>query len=331
MITPQTNSSLEEIAELLKRYQRFVICGHVSPDGDCLGSQLALAAALRSLGKDVTCLYAKDNPVEANLHFLVDREAFVVGSDFREDPEVFVAVDVPTMARLGTAAEVHRRAQVTVTIDHHANEEAISDYNYIDPDASSASLLIWKLAGLLGAVDSEVAECALVGLITDTGRFSFQNTTPEAFAAAGKMTEAGASPSDISREIFQNRTLPSLRLERLVIDRMTFLSDGEFVYSYLKNEDFVACGAIRGDAEVLIDVLRGIAGVKVALILRENDKGEIRGSLRAKDDTDVSAVARFYGGGGHRAAAGFTFVESFDEALVDIPGKVLELCFPSEA
>ncbi len=332
MPTPQTNTTLPEIAERLLALDDFVICGHVNPDGDCLGSQLALMHALRKLGKRVSCVLAKPDPVPANLTFLPGASELVAGCDFNDACSVFIAVDVPTVERLGTAAPLLGKAVSTFTIDHHAVDSRMSDYSYTDADSPSASMLVWQVCKLLDAVTPESAQCALTGLITDTGRFAFQNTTAQSFVVAAEMMEAGADPVSINREFFQNRTLASIRLERIVIEKMTLRHDGRLAVSSLTKADFAECGAVKADAEPLIDILRSINGVRVALILRESGAGEIRGSMRAKDDsTDVSQVARRFDGGGHKAAAGFTFYGSLEDALVQVVDAIDELSFPADA
>lgn len=331
MLTPQSNTTLSEIAQRLNEFQTFAICGHVNPDGDCLGSQLALAHSLESLGKSVVCLLATDDPVEENLTFLPGLDAMIPGFSYHGTPDVFIAVDVPTRERMKSAAAVAERSALTITIDHHANPVAVSDLNYIDPDSPSASMIVWQLIKEFGQPSQEAAVCALTGLITDTGRFSYQNTTPEAFIVASEMVSLGASPALITREFFQNRSLASLKLEKILLERLTLFCDGSFSFSYLCKEDFDSCGAIKADAESLVDILRGIKGVRVALILKQTDPGEVRGSLRAKDNTDVSLVAREYDGGGHKAAAGFTFRGSLDEAISQVPNMVITHCFSREA
>lgn len=331
MVTPQTNTTLAEVAHALSDYTSFVICGHVNPDGDCLGSQLALAHALRGLGKQVTCVLAKADPIDQNLAFLPGLSDMVFAGDYQGPVEVFVAVDVPTVERMGAAAALHERACVRFTIDHHAVDTTMAEYTYVDPASPSTTMLIWKLACLLGVTTPDVALSALCGLITDTGRFAYQNTTPEAFELAAEMMRAGASPVVVSREFFQNRSRASLELERLVLDRMEVSEQGMFACSYLMLADFEEQGAIKADAEPLIDTLRSVRGVRVALILRENKPGEVRGSLRAKDDTtDVAQVARVFDGGGHKAAAGFTFKGTMEQALQEVPHVVHQLCFVGE-
>ena len=328
MLTPLSNTTLEQIAACIQEHDRFAVCGHVNPDGDCLGSQLALVAGLRALGKQATALLATPQPIEQKLGFLPGADELVPAADFTDDIDVFIAVDVPNLDRLKDAAAVHDRAQVCITIDHHASDTSMAQLNYVDPDAAAACDLVWELLKILGCIDADQALCVLTGIMTDTGRFSFQNTNPACLVHAAETVEMGAEPNLVAREFFQSRSLPSLRLEQVMLERMMFFCEGQFVFSYLKDSDFEELGAIRDDAEVLIDILRGIAGVGVALILKENGEGEIRGSLRAKDDTDVAQVARFFGGGGHRAAAGLTFHGSLFDACKAVPAKVLQDCFP---
>lgn len=327
MLTSNSNTTLEEIAQLLREKQTFAICGHINPDGDCMGSELALGQALETLGKSVAFLLAKDEPLDQSILSLPGSEKCIPACCYQEDADVFIAVDVPTRERIGLAQEVADRAGVRVTLDHHAVEVVMSEYNYVDPDSPSTTMIVWELIELLQAENPASAQCALCGLITDTGKFSYQNTTAQAFEYAARMVAAGAHPAAINRSFFQNRSLASLRLEERMLAQMQFDCYGQFSFAALSNADFEECQARKPDAEVLIDVLRDIAGVRVALILREAPDGAIRGSLRAKDDSDVAQVARFFGGGGHRAAAGFSFEGSLDEALEAVCSKVKELIF----
>ena len=304
----------------------FVVCGHVSPDGDCLGSQLALAAALRRLGKRVTCVLVKDEPVEANLLRVLDgAQDLVFAGAYKGAPGAFVGVDVPTRERIGEAAcALLDQAPFSFTIDHHTVDATMCDMVYVDPDAASTTMLIWELAGYLGVERTgAVANCCYTGLVTDTGRFQYQNTDERCMRLAAEMVAAGADPASVSREVFQNRTYASMRLEATAIMRAEFSDDGATALGYLTREDFARFGAQKSDAEPVIDALRRIEGVRVACMLREQEDC-IRGSLRAKDDTDVSAIARTFGGGGHVAAAGFTLRCTLDDAVAQVRAALAE-------
>lgn len=325
-LTEQSNATLEDISRVLSREENrtVALCGHVSPDGDCLGSVLALGHALRLLGKDVACLLAKDEAVELGLSFIPGAGALAPACSYVGESDVFVACDVPNLQRLGDAAAVHARAKTTITVDHHASPTTVSDLNYVDPDAPATALIVWDLVKAMGlSPTADIAACAYTGLMTDTGGFQFQNTTVGCFAAASEMVACGADPASIARDSFQNRSVSSLMLERRMLERAEFDLDRGFAISCLSQEDFLEAGADRHDAEPLINVLRSVAGVEVAAILR--DQGDVvRGSLRAKDDTDVSAIAREFGGGGHVAAAGFTYEGSLPEAVSDVKRALIE-------
>ena len=310
----------------MRELDDFVVCGHVSPDGDCLGSQLALAAVLRRLGKRVSCVLVKDEPVEANLLRVLDgAQDLVFAGAYKGAPGAFVGVDVPTRERIGEAAcALLDQAPFSFTIDHHAVDATMCGMVYVDPDAASTTMLIWELAGYLGVERTgAVANCCYTGLVTDTGRFQYQNTDERCMRLAAEMVAAGADPASVSREVFQNRTYASMRLEATAIMRAEFSDDGATALGYLTREDFARFGAQKSDAEPVIDALRRIEGVRVACMLREQEDC-IRGSLRAKDDTDVSAIARTFGGGGHVAAAGFTLRCTLDDAVAQVRAALAE-------
>lgn len=314
-VTPQTNTTLEGIAEFLLAHDDLCICGHVSPDGDCLGSQLALAAALKKAGKRVVCLLAREDPIDPALSFLPGADALLPAKAYDGACGTFIAVDVPTPERLGDAAAVQARASSTVTIDHHAVDRAMSDLSYTDPDAASTTMLIWRIVEAMGVgIDEPIATCTYTGLMTDTGSFQHQNANAEAFELGARMVAAGANPAAIAQQVCQNRSVASLQLQRLAIEHMRFFAEGAIVVSWIARSEMDELGAVKADAEPLVDVLRSIRGVRIAAILREQE-GEVRGSFRSKDGTDVAAIAREFDGGGHKAAAGFTLHRSLPEAV----------------
>ncbi len=319
--TPQTNVTLDEFAAALREFDTFALCGHVSPDGDCLGSQLALAHALRAMGKKATCVLAKPDAVEKSFMFLPGADGLVPACEFADSVDAFIACDVPNLDRLADGAAVHARAKAHFTIDHHAVDSCMAEYNYVDPDAPATGMLVWQLIEKMGiAPTPAMAQCCYLALMTDTGRFQFQNTTPEAFELAGAMVRAGANPAACSQEVYQRRTAASLGLEGVMLNNMRVSDSGAWALSYARLSDFERLGAVKADAEPLIDVLRSLDGIQVACMLREQED-VVRGSLRAKgDDIDVAALAGKIGGGGHKAAAGFTFHGTLDEAVAMMPG-----------
>lgn len=323
-VTPQTNTTLEAIAEALLAHDDFCICGHVSPDGDCLGSQLALAAALRKAGKHVTCLLARQEPIDVAFSFLPGASELVYAADYVGSCKSFIAVDVPTPVRLGDAAHLQERAAFTVTIDHHAVDSVMSQLSYTDPDAASTTMLVWRTVEAMGVgIDAAIATCTYTGLMTDTGSFQHQNTNAEAFELGAQMVAAGADPAFIAQQVCQNRSVASLELQRLAIAHMRLLEEGAIALSWISRADMEEFGAVKSDAEPLIDILRSLRGVRVACILREQES-EVRGSFRSKDGTDVAAIAREFDGGGHKAAAGFTLHCPLDEAIELVSARLIQ-------
>lgn len=315
-VTPQTNTTLEEIAEELLKRDDICICGHVSPDGDCIGSQLALRSALVQLGRRVHVLLASDAAVEVAFSSLPGFDEMIPAASFEGECGVFVQLDAPNVKRIGEdAAKLRASAPFTITVDHHAVDERETDLSYTDPDAASTSMLVWELVRHLGADRSkEVATCAYAGLMTDTGRFQHQNADLAAFGAAYEMVEAGADPAALSAEFFQRRTLASIKLEACAIDNMRLLCDGRAALSFVTRSEMEQVGAVKSDCEQLINVLRSIDGVQIAAMLRDEGK-HVRGSFRSKDGTDVAIMAKRFGGGGHKAAAGFTLHEPLERSI----------------
>lgn len=337
MVTPQTNTTLEAIAEALLAQRTLCVCGHVHPDGDCLGSTLGLVWVLRSLGKDATPLLAEDSVLDESMAFLpLAQDAVSALSYAATDPDpvdVFVCVDVPNEERLGeVASSIKDRAAITITIDHHAVPEAMSELSYTDPDITSTTMLVWELAKHLG-MDPErddltdLATCVYTGLCTDSGRFSNQNTDALAFGCARELVEAGADPAEIARHLFQERTLASMKLDGLAISHARlFESDHgtRCAISYISSDDMRDAEATDDDAENTVSILRALKDTDVVCMLKERD-GSIRGSFRAKDDSDVASLANRLGGGGHRAAAGFTLSCSLPEALALVTEQMATL------
>lgn len=314
-VTAQTNCTLDELAAFLAAHDDYVICGHVNPDGDCIGSQLALMHALRACGKHAECVLVGQEPLEISLLFLPGAQELVPACEYKGDPQVFIGVDVPNRKRIGEdACKILDRCAHSATIDHHASETTMCEKVYVDPDSASCSMIVWDLITCFSDNPSqEMALCAYTGLVTDTGGFCFQNTDEKAFSSAAAMVAQGVDPGTVARNIFQNRTAASLELDALTIAHLEVSEDKFYAMSWIDSEDIARAGAQKADFEPLVNTVRSLAGIRVACMLREQG-GEVRGSLRAKDDTDVAQLARKLGGGGHVAAAGFTLHMDIDQA-----------------
>lgn len=298
----------------LRHAASVAVCAHVRPDGDAMGSVLALTLALRAAGVPAVPVLADDGPPPRTYAFLPGFALFTLASEL-EQPEVFVALDTPSFARLGVAEEMARGAETLIVFDHHPDNQEFGHVNVVDPGAAATSQMVWRFLEVLDVRPTpEIALCCYVALMTDTGRFQYDNTTPAALRDAAAMIEAGADPAEASRLVYQERSAGSLALEARLLSRLTVTNGGRVAWAWLDDNDFAATGASPEEGENLPDAVRVIGGIDVAVLLRVT-QGEVRGNLRAKTGADVATIAREFGGGGHRAAAGFSFAGTLDELV----------------
>lgn len=308
--------------------QTIAICGHTSPDGDALGSVLGLYELIQAhwKGKELFPLLADDKAVPKIYHFLPGSEDLRFASACKIQPDLFIALDLSVPKRLAHAEDLFFRAKKRAILDHHPAPERISDLHYTRPAAASAGLIVAEFALYLNEpITRSMATNLLCSLITDTGRFQYQNTNPEAFEVASRLLEAGASPAQISLEVYQSYRLEYLHLKSTVLGRIATFENGRFAYSYTTLADLQRTGAEIEETEGLVDLVRSTEGSEVALFLKEVPGGSVRGNLRSKGDLDISVVAEKMGGGGHRAASGFSYQGSVDEAFTTILPLIHEL------
>ena len=298
----------------LRHATSVVVCGHVRPDGDAIGSTLGVTLALREAGIPAVPTLASRSTGPSTYAFLPGFALFVAAEQL-EAPDVFIAVDSPNAERLGLAEPLMHAARTVIVIDHHPDAQPFGAINIVDAKAAAAGELVWELAKVLEETPSnDVALCCYVGLVTDTGRFSYDNTTERAFAEAAEMVAAGVDPSEIARLVYQSRSKASLAIEARAMCRLTVVNDGRVCYAWVNDDDFAELGVQPEEAESLPDAVRVLGGIEVALLLRQAGD-EVRVNLRAKTGFDVGGVARRFEGGGHRAASGFTFQGTIAQLL----------------
>jgi len=291
-----------------------VLGSHRDPDGDAIGSALGLLHALEAIGVHATATLANGERCPATYRFLPGSDRFVAAGAL-DAPDVFIALDAPALSRLGEAEPLARSASTLIMVDHHPDALEQGHIHIFDPTAAATGCLLWRLLPHLGVTpDARVATCLYTALLTDTGRFSYANTTAAALRTAADMVDAGADPSYVYTNAYESRTAAAQRLIGLTLERVTLVNDGRVAYSWVTDEDFRETGALPEEGENLIDHVRALGGIDAAFLAKVT-KGQVRGSLRAKRDADVGSVARTLGGGGHRAAAGFTFDGTLDALL----------------
>jgi phosphoesterase RecJ-like protein len=310
-------SDLDAVVEVLKTNDRFLVVTHENPDGDALGSMLALALALRSLGKDAVMYLAGDVPLPGEYGFLDLHDLARTLPDDLES-RVCVAVDCASERRVGPDPAPLERAGSVVDIDHHHDNTRFGSVNLVVADASSTAEIVRDVCAALDVpLTPEIAEPLYVGLVTDTGRFQYSNTTSKALRLAAELVDAGADVHGIFRHVYESVQFAKLKLLARALDHAQLYEGGRLVISVLLREDFASVGAEEPYSEGIIDYLRSVEGTELVALIREppRDEGPARRvSLRSShDEIDVSAIARQAGGGGHRQASGFSSEASVAE------------------
>lgn len=298
-----------DVATALRSAGRVILATHTHPDGDAIGSLVAMRLVLAAIGVSSSVFVAAPDlplPEELAVYDLGDivTEETV---DFHGHTVVFL--DCGNADRTPLGPRLHE-IQTLINIDHHHDNTRFGTLDFVDPTASSTAEMVWLLARELGVpITAELAEPLYVGLLTDTGRFSYENTTARSHAMAADLIDAGVDLSAVRRRLYEDVLPAKLHLLRYALDSMAIHGDGLLVSARVTAEDFAAAQATEAHAEGIIDVLRVLRGVRVAALARELEiqPGTFKVSLRAADPTiDVSAIARASGGGGHPQAAGFT-------------------------
>jgi phosphoesterase RecJ-like protein len=314
-------TDLKAIVDALRRHDRFLVVTHENPDGDALGSLLAATLALRQLGKDAVMYLAGQTPLPREYAFMP------LGGLVREPPadtgdRVLLAVDCAKEDRIGDEA-VLSRAHLVLDVDHHHDNTRFGDLNLIVADASSTGEVLRDVFAELGVeLTPELAEPLYIALVTDTGRFQYANTTPKALRLAAELVDAGADIHAVFQEVYESVQFAKLKLLARALGRAEVLEGGRIVVSHLLRGDFAEVGASEPYSEGLIDYLRAVEGTELAVLIREQlNEGAhaYKGSLRSSiDELDVSAIARRFGGGGHRQAAGFSADLPLEEIVEQI-------------
>ena len=297
-------TKFHEIARVLREHQRFAVLSHVRPDGDALGSQLALGLALKHLGKDVS-IWNEDGMLE-KYSFVPRAELLTKPPAEPLDFDVVVALDTAIENRLGTSRDAVRSSKFCINIDHHPSNPGYGNLVYIDADAPATGQIIFELISSERLpFDRDIAENLYVAISTDTGSFQYPNTTARTFEIGAELVRAGVNVGEISRKLYENYPQRRIELLRELLDTMRFDASGKIASFKLSLETANRLGVLPEDNEGLIDHLRAIRGVIVAVFFEELADGKVRVSMRSKNEAaDVCAICKQFGGGGHTLAAG---------------------------
>jgi len=294
---------IDRILEGMRPHRVFCVTGHIRPDGDCIGSQLGLALALRDQGKSVVCW--NEDAVPDKLAFLDTARLFEKPKRGRKF-DCVIATDSASFERLGKVGGCIGARKLLINIDHHASNTRYGDINWISAHEPSTGELIFRLLKAANwPVTPAIADCLFTAVSTDTGSFQYPTTLPSSYHVAGDLVKRGANLERICDEVYQSYPLSRVRLLQHMYNHFRLVHDNKIAWFWLKRSDYVRTGAAPDDSEGLIDHIRAIAPVVVACLFEEVGPDLTRISLRSKSDkVNVNEIAREFGGGGHHAAAG---------------------------
>lgn len=284
-----------------------VLACHQGPDGDALGSMLALQLALKKKGRDAVASWGSEPfTVPRHYAFLPGLDGLSPPENVAAAPELMITFDCGSFERLGTLESNARAATKLVVVDHHVSNDSFGQVNLIDPDVAASAVVVYKLIKRMGIeLDREIATCLYTGILTDTGSFKYRNTTPEIHEIAADLLFHGIAHDEIARVVYDTHPVGYLKLLGVALERAEVVPDASMIWTWVTEDDLKRCRVGMEDTEALIDSIRTADVAEVACVLKQFD-GSYKVSMRSKGSVNVGAVCESFGGGGHAFAAGFT-------------------------
>jgi phosphoesterase RecJ-like protein len=315
---------LLKIRNLLITNKEVAIISHSNPDGDALGSQIALSLALEKLG--IQTLLINKDPVPPSYHFLPNSEIIIPLSKKAQLPGVLIFLDCATLERTGYETEfLNKQGRIFINIDHHISNDKYADINWVEEKAAATAEMIYDLISLLQVkIDKDIATALYTGISTDTGSFLYENTTSTTHQIASDLINKGANISELRINFYENMSKGRLNLLKKGLNNLSFAQNDKigwmaFTYSELTNSD-----AVDSDGDGLINYVKNISEVEVALVFREIEPGKTKVSLRSKSWFDVNQLAAVFQGGGHARAAGCVIEGDQQEIVKKVISKAQE-------
>lgn len=318
----QSQNPVGEIVSLLRQDDDFVLIAHVSPDGDTIGASLALMHILHAINKqaDVIC----EHIVPDTYMFLPGAESVIKPAEAKTNYKNAIAVDCASIERMGASSSIYNSAAKKINIDHHASNTLYGDINIVDGGAAAAAEIVFRIYDefkqeFTQGRRADIATCLYCAMSTDTGHFSYSNTTPAVFNISAELLRDGIDPAEINRRVYRSLSLGKSRLMGYVLSSMQLYGPNSNIgAAIIMWNDLNRLGAKVEDIEGMIDGIRDVDAVEIAIVLRECMDGSTKASMRSKREVDVNALAAQFGGGGHTRAAGFTFNGSPQQLLPTI-------------
>ncbi|MFP4465625.1 MAG: DHH family phosphoesterase [Candidatus Goldiibacteriota bacterium] len=312
------NKQAVDILNAIKRSEKILLTTHVNPDGDGLGSGLALACKLLKMGKKVDFINA--DPMPHIYDFLPYSSMVKTRKKVRGHYDLVIFLECPDAERNGYIIDYLKQTECVINIDHHLGNVFYGDINAVDPKAAAVGVQLVEFMDIVGwKINSDMAKCLYTAIITDTGSFNYSNTTPKVHRIAGKLIEAGARPVDISAEVYST-TVSSTKLLQKMLDNMKV--EGKIAYSVITRRMLSNTKALESDADNFINSIRAIKGVEVAMLFKEREANKIKVSFRSKNGIDVNMIAAELNGGGHKYASGCMVEKPLNESVKEVLAQV---------
>ncbi len=302
---PSMADDLPAVVKAIKKGRTFFLAGHQNPDGDTIGCGLCMASVLRRMGKKAF-IFSTD-PIPANLQFLPGVKKIAVGKlPSRREYDVVLLMECSSPSRAGDIGDILGKAGAVVNIDHHRTFEPYGDVNYVVPTASSTAELVAGLLARMGVkLTADEATCLYTGVATDTGRFHYPSTTGRTMRMAAGLLEAGAEAAKVNTLVYSTKPLAAVKLLGRALENLVVLDDGKAAVTRLTAKDFKDCSAQSQHTEDIVNYGLMVPGTEVSILFREEpEKGRTAVNFRSKGRVDVSRIAKMFGGGGHKNAAG---------------------------
>ena len=301
----------EKCWELIESSNSIILTTHVRPDGDGIASELALYKLLKNLKKRVYIINQDETPLM--YRWLPNAEEIIVYSKVKDrksitgaDIDLSILLDCSSGKRIGKVRGLVERSKFVISLDHHEDSECYRDYCYVDTDASSIGELITDMVpGIWDTMDYDIAVCIYVSILTDTGSFSYSNTTSKVFNVAARLLSYGVKPEVAYRKVYNNKSLGYLKLLGKALNRLEAIENGKIVYLILPLSVYQETGATEEDNEGILEVIRSLRNMELIIMLRQLDNNRFKGSLRSETKVNCNYLAKIFGGGGHFKASGF--------------------------
>ena len=313
--------TLDNILEEINKAEKIVILTHENPDGDAIGSSLAMYHALKAYGKNPDLIIPEHS---RTFDCLPGIQNLKKESDI-EHYDLAISLDCATIKMLNGFAKYFENAKVKVSIDHHSTNTMFGDFNYVNPDAPACAQILLVVLEYFGIeISKEIGTCILAGIITDTGGFKYQGVTAETFEFVAWLLNKGVNVSKIYHDVLQMKTKANFELNRIADARIEFLENGKVAFTYITKEDEERVHAENGDHEGIVEIGRDVEGVEVSVFVRQTEKG-CKISLRSNEYVNVADACIVFGGGGHPRAAGCTIQGTIEQAKEKVLKEVARL------